>query len=202
VSETEVSSYNSSNLTVKSFTAVSLPLAFRAGSGLLSTPCLSPDSHMTTNDQPDLDKQLSSVLSSYDGDCSELIPILQGVQASVGYIPEAAIAAVARFLNLAESTVYGVVTFYSQFHLTRQGRHKIRVCQGTACHVRGGRSLLRTVRKRLGIKPGETTEDYAFTLDRVACFGSCALSPVMVVDDEVHGRMTASKAEHLLKELK
>jgi NADH-quinone oxidoreductase subunit E len=147
-------------------------------------------------------EQLTEVFSRYEGTRNELIPILQDVQDALGYLPTEAMSEVAGFLGIPESTVYGVVTFYAQFYLTRQGRHKIRVCQGTACHVRGGGRIMQTVRKRLGIKPGETTEDYEFTLERVACLGSCALAPVVVADDKVHGAMTTAKAEQLIDSLK
>lgn len=146
--------------------------------------------------------QLDGVFRKYGGKRPELIPILQDVQSILGYLPPAAIAAVAKFLRVPESVVYGVATFYAQFYLTRQGKHKIRVCQGTACHVRGGKQILATVKKRLGIAAGQTTEDYLFSLERVACFGSCALGPVMVVNSKVHGRMTPQKAEKLLEKLK
>jgi len=146
-----------------------------------------------------MQEQLEKLFSRYRGEESELIPILQDVQEAVGYIPQEAMTETAAFLGIPESKVYGVVTFYAQFYLTRQGKHKIQVCQGTACHVRGGKRIMQTVKKKLGIKPGETTEDYEFSLERVACFGSCALAPVMVVDGKVHGRMTAQKAEKILE---
>lgn len=148
-----------------------------------------------------LRKQCGGIFSRYRGQISELIPILQDVQEVVGYIPSEAMMAIAKFLNIAESAVYGVVTFYAQFYLTRQGKHKIKVCQGTACHVRGSMRIMQTVKKRLGIGPGETTGDYKFSLERVACFGSCALAPVMVVDGRVHGRMTPQKAEKILENI-
>ena len=148
-----------------------------------------------------VDDQLEKVFARHEGDPSELIPLLQEVQETLGYLPASAMTAVATFLNIPESSVYGVATFYAQFYLTRQGKHKIKVCQGTACHVRGGRRILQTVTRKLGIKPGETTEDYAFSLERVACLGSCALAPAMVVDGEVYGRMTPWKAEKILENL-
>ena len=126
--------------------------------------------------------QLQDVFSRHSGQPSDLIPVLQAVQEALGYIPREAMVETARFLRLPESTIYGVATFYTQFHLTRQGKHRVKVCQGTACHVRGGGRIMRAVKKKLGVAPGETTEDYEFTLERVACFGSCALAPVMVVD--------------------
>ena len=141
------------------------------------------------------------VFRRYQGEPGELIPILQEIQEIQGWLSRESLSETARFLNIPESTVYGVATFYAQFYLTRQGKHKIRVCQGTACHVRGGRRIMQAIRKKLGIAPGETTEDYQFSLERVACFGSCALAPVMVVNDKVYGSMTAQKAEKILDEL-
>jgi NADH-quinone oxidoreductase subunit E len=107
----------------------------------------------------------------------------------------------ANFLNIPQSSVYGVVTFYAQFYLTRQGKHRVKVCQGTACHVRGGKRIMHAVKKKLGVGPGQTTEDYKFSLEQVACFGSCALAPVMVLNGKVHGKMTPQKAEKLLEGL-
>ena len=105
---------------------------------------------------------------------------------------------IARFLHVPESTVYGVSTFYAQFKLTPLGRQIVRICRGTACHVRGGAKILEEVEKQLGIKAGETTEDLEYTLETIACFGSCALAPVMVIDKDVHGRMTTSKVKSVL----
>jgi len=150
---------------------------------------------------PKMTQQLQSIFQRYDGRRDELIPILQDIQDILGYIPRDAMSQTAGFLNLTGAAVYGVVTFYAQFYLTRQGKHRIKVCTGTACHVRGGGSVMRAVRKRLGIDPGQTTPDYEFSLERVACLGSCALAPVMVIDGKVHGRLTPQKAEKLLGKL-
>jgi len=144
---------------------------------------------------------IDEVFSRFSGARGDLIPILQEIQAVEGYIPAEAMSLTARFLNIPESRVYGVATFYAQFYLARQGRHKIRVCLGTACHVRGGRRIMQAVKRRLGISPGETTEGYEFTLERVACLGSCALAPVVVIDDTIYGNMTVARIEHLLDEL-
>ncbi|MCK4375985.1 MAG: NADH-quinone oxidoreductase subunit NuoE [Candidatus Brocadiae bacterium] len=146
--------------------------------------------------------RLEGVLDRHSAERSSLIPILQDIQDALGYIPAQAMTQTASYLGIPDSAVYGVVTFYAQFYLTRQGKHRIKVCQGTACHVRGGRRIMRAVEKRLGIGPGETTEDYQFSLERVACFGSCALAPVMVVDGKVHARMTPQEADKLLEDLR
>jgi len=143
-------------------------------------------------------EQLDDILSRYSRERGSLIPILQEVQERFGYLPEEAMEAVANFLRLSGSTVYGVSTFYAQFKLTPTGRRTVKVCRGTACHVRGGARILREVERRLGIKPGETTADREYTLETIACFGSCALAPVMVIDKNVYGRMTTAKAGHIL----
>ena len=145
---------------------------------------------------------MKKILSNFNGTKNELIPILQKTQEKFGYISKRKLAQIATFLNITESAVYSVVTFYSQFYLTRQGKYKIRVCQGTACHVKGGKRIMESIERDLNIKQGETTPDYNFTIERVACFGSCALAPVMVVNEKVYGRMTTQKAKQILKKLK
>ena len=144
-------------------------------------------------------ERLAPVLERHPKERASLIPLLQDVQDELGYLPPEAMREVARHLNLPESNVYGVVTFYAQFYLTRQGRRRVKVCLGTACHVRGGGRVMEAVRKHLGIEPGGTTEDYQFSLERVACFGSCALAPVMVVDGKVYGKLTPSRAVRTIK---
>ncbi len=124
--------------------------------------------------------------------------MLQKVQEELGYLSEEAISEVAIFLGLSKNEVYGVASFYAQFRFERQGEHTVRVCQGTACHVQGGQRVLETVERELGIQSGETSEDYKFSLERVACFGSCALAPVMVLDKTVYGKMNTSKARQAL----
>ena len=152
--------------------------------------------------QTEVNQKLDELLSHYSGKKDELIPILQAAQKQFRYLPGEVMQGIARFLKLPEGTVYGVSTFYAQFKLVPSGRTIIRVCRGTACHVRGGARILREVEKRLGIKPGETTEDLEYSLETIACFGSCALAPVMVVDKIVYGRMTPSKASQILNDIK
>lgn len=141
------------------------------------------------------------MLEKYEQHCDSLIPVLQGVQEKFGYISEESVEGIAKYLNISQTYIYGVATFYTQFRFTRPGDHFVRVCQGTACHVRGGQRIMNEVVKFLGITPGETTPDYKFSLERVACFGSCALSPVVVMDDKVYGRMTSQKIRELLEEI-
>lgn len=143
--------------------------------------------------ETDIKEQLDEILSLYRGERGDLIPILQEAQEQFGYLPEKVMPRVAKFLRLSESTVYGVATFYAQFKFTPTGRRIVKVCRGTACHVRGGARILRKVEKRLGIKPGETTGDFEYTLETVACIGACALAPTMTVDKETYGQMTTKK---------
>lgn len=152
--------------------------------------------------EADIKEKLNQILSRYSGKQDELIPILQEAQEQFRYLPSEVMLAIAKFLQLPESAIFGVATFYAQFKLTPSGRRVVRVCRGTACHVRGGARILREVEKRLGVKPGETTDDLEYSLETIACFGSCALAPVMVVDKEVHGRMTTTKAGQVLAETK
>ena len=141
---------------------------------------------------------LSEVLNAHSKERKNLIPVLQKVQGELGYLSEEAVSEVAQFLRLSSNEVYGVASFYAQFRFERQGEHVVKVCLGTACHVRGGGRIMDTVNHEIGLEPGETSEDYKFSLERVACFGSCALAPVMVVDKTVHGRMTTVKAREVL----
>lgn len=143
-------------------------------------------------------ERLLPIFESYSRQEQSLIPILEKVQEELGYLSEEAIAEIAHFLKMSASEIYGVASFYALFRFERQGKHTVRVCQGTACHVRGGRRILATVEQALGIHPGETTEDYEFTLERVACFGACALAPVTVIDKLVYGKMTTANVKKLL----
>jgi len=146
----------------------------------------------------DVKKQLDSVLTQYKGEKSDLIPILQGAQEKFGFLPKEVMLEIARFLQLSESIVYGVSTFYAQFKFVPIGKKVIKVCRGTACHVRGAGRILEEFERELGIKPGETTEDMEYSLETIACFGSCALAPVVVIDKTVYGRVTATKVRQLL----
>jgi len=144
-------------------------------------------------------EQIDAILARHERERGELIPMLQEVQAELGYLPEEAMLSIARFLRLPESNVYGAATFYAQFKFAPVGRHTIKVCRGTACHVRGVSRILEEVVKLLGINPGETTPDREYSLESIACFGSCALSPVVVVDDTVYGKMTPERVRSILK---
>jgi NADH-quinone oxidoreductase subunit E len=144
--------------------------------------------------------EVDEILVNYRGEQSELIPILQQVQQKLGYLPEESLQRIADYLKISECTVFGVATFYALFKLTPTGKRVVRVCRGTACHVRGGSRILQEVEKSLGIKQGETSPDMENTVQTIACFGSCALAPVVVVGEKVYGRMTPSKVEQILHE--
>ena len=135
----------------------------------------------------------------YDGAPGELIPLLQSAQDHFGYIPRRAIKYISEVTNIPESTIYGVITFYSQFRLQPMGKHVIRVCAGTACHVSGARMLIETIQDELGIEVDDTTPDGLFTLATVACLGCCSLAPVMMVDDETHGRLTTASVRKIMR---
>jgi NADH-quinone oxidoreductase subunit E len=142
----------------------------------------------------------ADVFSTFTGERGDLIPILQRVQEKFGYISEESTRMVSRFLKISESQIFGVASFYSQFRFVEPGRHSIRLCLGTACHVGGGRFLLEAIHRELGVLPGETTEDKRFDFQRVACLGCCALAPVVRVDGDVHSRVTAIRLRHILEE--
>ena len=154
-----------------------------------------------SNEAP-VEERLNEILASYQGKEEELIPILQQVQQVFGYLPESAMKRIAKFVKLPESTVFGVSTFYAQFKLVPSGRNIVRVCRGTACHVRGGARILREVEKHLGIKPGESSPDLEYCLETVACIGACALAPTMVVNNGTHGEMTTKKVAEVLAQFK
>jgi NADH-quinone oxidoreductase subunit E len=144
------------------------------------------------------EERLRGLLTQFEGQNGAVIPLLQKVQETFGYLPRETIAQVAKFFKVSESEIFGVATFYAQFRFTRPGDHAIKVCLGTACHVRGGTQIMGTIERELDVKSGGTTKDYKFGLDRVACFGSCALAPVLVIDDKVYGRLTTSKVKEII----
>ncbi len=146
-------------------------------------------------------ERLSQVLAPYRGQKGATIPILQKAQEELGYLSEEAISEIANILGLTQNEVYGVASFYAQFRFERQGEHIIKVCQGTACYVQGAKRILEAVEQELDMPPGKTTtEDYKFSIEKVACFGSCALAPVIVVDKVVYGRVTPVRARQILAE--
>jgi NADH-quinone oxidoreductase E subunit len=144
--------------------------------------------------------RLDSVLSKYKGQEGALIPVLQDAQEIYGYLSEEVLVTVGKRLCIPMSRIYGVVTFYSQFYLSPRGRHTVRVCRGTACHVRGGKNIRKAVQQFLGVEENETTPDSKFTFETVACLGACALSPVLLVDKNYYGKLTPAKVTQVLKQ--
>ncbi len=143
------------------------------------------------------------ILQRYkNGGKSALIPTLQAVQQEFGHLPKEEMYLIARFLGVAESLVYGVATFYNQFRFTPLGKHHIRVCMGTACHMQEGKLVSEALERELDIKVGDITPDHEFSLERVACIGCCTIAPVMVVNETVHPKMTPFKVEEALVKLK
>jgi len=142
-------------------------------------------------------EQLNDILSRYNGESGDLIPILQEAQERFGYLSEGVMARIAKFLRLPESNVFGAATFYAQFKFTPVGKKIVKVCRGTACHVKGGERILGSVQRELGIQPGQTTDDLEYSLEVVACIGACALAPVIMIDNEVQRKMTPKKVAEL-----
>ena len=151
-----------------------------------------------TSEEEEALKHVASKLESYAEQRGNLIPILQMVQETLKYLPPQAIKVVADHLQILECEVYGVATFYNQFRFHPPGKHPIKVCLGTACHVRGGDIILENFERKLEIHSGETTPDREFSIEKVACVGCCALAPVAIIDETVHGHMAPSKVEGLL----
>jgi NADH-quinone oxidoreductase subunit E len=143
-------------------------------------------------------QETKKILKRFSKKKSNLIPILQKVQHKLGYLPRVAMLEIARHLELPDIDVYGVVTFYNQFRLNPPGKHSIKVCLGTACHMRGGYITLEAWQRRLGIGPRETTPDREFDLDTVACVGCCVMAPVTVVDDKPQGQVEPTKVDGIL----
>jgi len=144
--------------------------------------------------------KVDRIVDAYGCHRDSLISILQDVQAECSYLPEDALKRVAKRLKLPLIQVYGVATFFKAFSLQPRGEHMVRVCLGTACHVRGAPAVLDEVRRQLDVEPGETTEDSRFTLETVNCLGACALGPLVVVDSEYQGQITPGKVKRVLKQ--
>lgn len=148
-------------------------------------------------------EQLAALLDKYRGTKGSVIPVLQQAQDIFGYLPKDVLIKIAQEINVPISQIYGVVTFYAQFHLQPRGRNIIRSCQGTACHVRGAKAVLKAVHDKLGLKDGKvTTDDLKFTLETVACIGACGLAPCMMINDDTHGRLTPEKVGPILDAVK
>jgi NADH-quinone oxidoreductase subunit E len=150
----------------------------------------------------ELEEQLAHILTPDRKDRRYLIYLLQAVQRKLGYLSLEVMLKIAEFLDIPESAVYSVATFYNQFRFTPLGKHPVNVCMGTACHLSGGKLVLEAMARELKIEVGGITEDHEFSLDRVACVGCCALAPVVVIEDIVHPRMNTQKVEEVLVTIK
>jgi len=141
------------------------------------------------------------IVEDYKDKEGALIAILQKVQEAYKYLPKEAIERVAQARNISPATLYGIITFYSQFNLTPRGEHIIKVCHGTACHVTGAERITEAISNTLGIKEKETTQDGKITLEKVACLGCCSLAPCMMIDKKVYGKLTADKTKKVVKQI-
>ncbi len=145
--------------------------------------------------------KLDEALKNFEqGDESLLIPALQTAQDLYGYISKPVLERISEYLHVPLSRAYGVVTFYAQFRFAPTGKYKIKVCRGTACHVRGSKGILEAIERELKIKAGETTPDLKFSLETVACFGTCFLAPVIMVNEKYFGKLTTKKVQEVLKQ--
>jgi len=151
---------------------------------------------------PDVQDALAEIRKDIKGRPDELISLLQKFQRKLGYLPESILLEISRLTGQSPANVFGVATFYAQFRFKPIGKHMIKLCCGTACHVKGAERMLDNLKEYLQIEPGETTKDGLFTLETVACFGSCALAPVVVVDDTVHGSMNRLKVIELIDDVR
>ncbi|MDD2422494.1 MAG: NADH-quinone oxidoreductase subunit NuoE [Heliobacteriaceae bacterium] len=153
-----------------------------------------------TTEQAQLIEQLDRIIDEYRGQPRGLIQVLHKAQELVGYCPKWVQVRVAEGLGVSLQEVYGVVTFYALFSLIPKGRHKISVCAGTACYVKGTKTVLKALRQHLGIKPGQTTEDSRFSLETVRCIGACGLAPAMIIGKDVHGRLEPEQIPEILEQ--
>ncbi|MGD8500609.1 MAG: NADH-quinone oxidoreductase subunit NuoE [Phycisphaerales bacterium] len=155
---------------------------------------------MQSNKEVSLDKTAALRICESMGRITSdsLIPILQQIQDAYGYLPAEILSEVSEQTGLHASQMYGVATFYEQFHLEPRGRHTIKCCRGTACHVKGGREIARAVEHELGVGEGQTTEDMRFTFETVACLGTCFLAPVVMVNNDYYGHATRSRIKSIL----
>ena len=144
--------------------------------------------------------KLDEIIARYRDQKWPVIPLLQEIQDEFGYIPPEAITPIARGVGLFPAQVQGIVSFYEQFHTTPRGRYTVRVCRGTACHVRGGSTILKIVKQDLDVGEGETTPDMQFTLETVPCLGTCFLAPAMMVNKDYYGRLAPPKLRSILRQ--
>lgn len=143
---------------------------------------------------------LKKIIQKHHRKKGSLIPLLQDVQSAYGYVPREAVDLIAKEFNIYPVKIYEILTFYAQFYLTLRGKYTIKVCQGTACHVMGGKEILDYLSDKLKIGKGETTKDGLFSLERVACLGCCGIAPVLVINDQFYGKVTIQKLDKILNE--
>jgi NADH-quinone oxidoreductase subunit E len=146
--------------------------------------------------------EAEKILDEYENVNGALIPVLQKIQAEYGYLQEPIMGLVAERLNISASEIAGVATFYAQFHLKPRGKHIVKVCTGTACHVKGAKSIVDKLCSELEVPVGETTSDKLFTLEEVACLGACSLAPILMVDEDVHGKLAPDSISNIIEEAK
>ncbi len=144
--------------------------------------------------------RLESILSRYEGEPYDLIPVLQDIQDGYGFLPKEELKVVAKSLHVPVTQVYSVATFYKMFSLVPKGKNQLKVCLGTTCHLKGGQRLVDSLESRLGVEVGYTSKDGEFSLETVGCLGSCAQAPVMMIDDKYYARVTADKVPKILKQ--
>jgi NADH-quinone oxidoreductase subunit E len=142
----------------------------------------------------------SELVADFEGHPPDLIPVLQKLQASYGYLPQESLSNISRWLRISENEIYGVATFFAQFRFTKPGEHVIKVCLGTACHVKGGEQILDVLQRRLDVQPGGTTADGKYQLERVACLGCCALAPVLAIDERIYGETSVLRVHQMLED--
>ena len=169
----------------------------------LNTKHQIPNTEVMNMKPPEVDwNKIHQIIGKYKGTKWGLIPLLQEVQEHIGYIPPESIEPIAEALNLFPAEVQGVVTFYAGFTLKPKGKYVLKVCRGTACHVKGSRSILRMMQKELNLKEGETSEDYQFTLETVACLGACFMAPAMMVNRNYYGKLAPPRVSSILGQYK
>lgn len=144
---------------------------------------------------------LASILDEYQHRDGALIPVLQKIQHHYGYVPKETLDLIADSLRISASEIYGVITFYAQFFTQPEGKYVIRLCRGTACHVKGSKSVMEAIERKLGLKENETTSDGLFTLRIVACLGACAVAPVMMINHDYYGELTPEKVESIFDQI-
>ena len=149
-----------------------------------------------------MEREFKDVLKEWSLERGNVIPLLQKTQEIYGYLPREAMEEIGRITGKSGAEIYGVATFYAQFRFEPIGKHVIKVCHGTACHVSGAEMLDQTIENELAVNPGQTTKDMKFTVERVACLGCCSLAPVVMIDGEVYGKLNGDKLKKILKKFK